>query len=152
MVPRPQDCEKLVLHIHEELEYFGVKRTYNLLQSQYWWVGMQTYVQWIVARCQVCDRVCASFNAPTPVLQPLPIIGLGYWWSLDFAGPLPITKRHNKYVLVMTEHFSKWIELMALPHKFSEGATYAFLDWVFSQIGAPEEVLTDQGKEFLGEF
>ena len=41
MVPRPQDHEKLVLHIYEELGHFGVKRTYSLLQSQYWLIGMQ---------------------------------------------------------------------------------------------------------------
>ena len=40
VVPRPQDREKLVFHIYEELEHFGMKRTYNLLQSQYWWIGI----------------------------------------------------------------------------------------------------------------
>jgi hypothetical protein len=113
---------------------------------------MQQQLQAMVARCVVCDRVCASFNAPMPQLQPLPIMGLGYRWSLDFVGPLPITPRHNKYVLVMIEHFSKWIELVALPDKFSEGAAYSFLDRVLSRFGAPAEVLTDQGREFLGEF
>ena len=93
---------------------------------------MQIDVQQIIARCQVCDRIRALFNAPTPILQPLSIMGLGYRWSLNFAGPLPITKRHNKYVLVMIEHFSKWIELVALPDKFSEGAAYAFFDQVLS--------------------
>jgi hypothetical protein len=29
--------------------------------------------------------------------------------------------------LVMIEHFSKWIELVALPDKFSEGALYSFV-------------------------
>jgi transposase InsO family protein len=100
----------------------------------------------------VCDRVRAYFHAPMPQLQPLPIMGLGYRWSLDFAGPLPVIPRHNKYVLVMIEHFSKWIELVALPDKFSEGAAYSFLDRVLSRFGAPTEVLTDQGREFLGEF
>ena len=52
----------------------------------------------------------------------------------------------------MIEHFSKWIELVALLDKFSEGAAYAFLDRVLSRFGAPAEVLTDQGREFLGEF
>jgi hypothetical protein len=105
-----------------------------------------------MARCVVCDHVRASFNAPMPHLQPLPIMGLGYRWSLDFARPLPVTARHNKYGLVMIEHFSKWIELVALPDKFSEGATYSFLDHVLSRFGALAELLTDQGWEFLGEF
>ena len=79
-------------------------------------------------------------------------MGLGYRWSLDFAGPLPLTMRHNRVVLVMVEHFSKWIELVVLLDKGSEGAAIAFLDRVLSHFGAPVEVLTDQGREFLGEF
>jgi len=79
-------------------------------------------------------------------------MGLGYRWSLDFAGPLPLTVRHNKYVLIIVEHFSKWIELVPSPDKSSEGVAYAFLDRVLSHFGAPVEVLTDQGTEFQGEF
>jgi hypothetical protein len=101
----------------------------------------------------VCDRVKgASFNAPTPQLHPLPIMGLGYHWSLDFVGPLPLMVRHNRYVLVMVEHFSKWIELVPSPDKSNEGLAYAFLDRVLSHFGAPAKVLTDQGTEFQGEF
>jgi transposase-like protein len=79
-------------------------------------------------------------------------MGLVYWWSLDFAGPLPVISHHNRYTLVIVEHFSKWIELVALPDKCSEGVTYAFLDRMLSQFGAPAEVLTDQGTEFKGNF
>jgi hypothetical protein len=70
-------------------------------------------------------------------------MGLGYRWSLDIAGPFPVIPRHYKYVLVMIEHFSKWIELVALLDKFNEGAAYSFLDHVLSRFGAPAEVLTD---------
>jgi hypothetical protein len=152
VVPAPEERVKLIKHAHEDLGHFGVRRTYSLLQIHYWWRGMQQQVQAMVARCVVCDRVRASFNAPMPQLQPLPIMGLGYRWSLDFVGPLPVTPRHNKYVLVMIEHFSKWIELVALPDKFNEGAAYSFLDRVLSRFGALAELLTDQGREFLGEF
>ncbi len=65
-------------HAHEELGHFGIKRTYSLLLGQYWWCGMHTDVQRLVSHCMVCDRVGASFNAPTPQLHPLPIMGLGY--------------------------------------------------------------------------
>jgi transposase-like protein len=60
------------------------------------------------------------------------------------AGVAPIREFGHKYVLVMIEHFSKWIELVALPDKFSEGVAYSFLDRVLSRFGAPAEVLTDQ--------
>jgi hypothetical protein len=70
-------------------------------------------------------------------------MGLGYHWSLDFAGPLPLTIWHNKYVLVMVEHFCKWVELVSSPDKFSKGVVCAFLDRVLSHFGAPAEVLTN---------
>ncbi|OAE21422.1 hypothetical protein AXG93_3954s1120 [Marchantia polymorpha subsp. ruderalis] len=59
-----------------------------------------------------------------------------YSLHLDFAKPLPLTVRHHRYVLVMVKHFSKWIELVALPDKASEEVAYAFLDSVLSHFGA----------------
>jgi hypothetical protein len=79
-------------------------------------------------------------------------MGLGYRWSLDFARPLPLTVRHNKYVLVMVERFSKWIELVPSLNKSSKGVAYAFFDRVLNHFGAPSKALTDQSMEFQGEF
>jgi hypothetical protein len=79
-------------------------------------------------------------------------MGLGYRWSLDFARPLPLTIWHNRYVLVMVEHFSKWIELVSSFDKSNKGVVYAFLDMVLSHFGALAKVLTDQVTKFQGEF
>jgi hypothetical protein len=109
---------------------------------------MHTNVQRLVSHYMICNKVRASFNALTPHLHPLPIMGLGYRWSLEFARPLPLTVWHNRYVLVMVQHFSKWIELVPSPDKSNEGVAYVFLDRVLSHFGAPTEVLTDQGTKF----
>lgn len=50
-------------------------------------------------------------------------------------------------MLVMIEHFSKWMEPVALPNKFNEGATHSFFNQVLSCLRAPAEVLMDQGVE-----
>jgi hypothetical protein len=71
---------------------------------------------------------------------------------LDFANPLNLTPQHNQYVLVMIEHFSKWLELVPLLNRSNERITHAFLDRVFSGFGAPLKVLIDQGTNFRGEF
>ncbi len=148
IVPHLDQRRCIVRHAHEELGHFGVKWTYSLLLGQYCWCGMHTDVQRLMSHCMVCDRVKASFNAPTPQLHPLPIMGLGYRWNLNFVGPLPLTVRHNRSMLVMVEHFSKWIELVPSPNKSSEGVGYAFFDRVLSHFGALAEVLIDQGTEF----
>ena len=54
--------------------------------------------------------------------------------------------------MVMIEHFSKWVEVVAIPTKeFCETAR-VFRQYVLCRYGAPAEVLTDQGTEFRGEF
>ncbi|OAE30677.1 hypothetical protein AXG93_1422s1010 [Marchantia polymorpha subsp. ruderalis] len=88
----------------EQVRVLQLAKRYLLEGSHVLRVWKDGTVQQLVSRCMVCDRVRASFNAPTPELHPLPIMGLGYRWSLDFAGPLPLTTRHHRYVLVMMEH------------------------------------------------
>lgn len=150
ILPRPDQRASLVRQVHEELGHFGVRKTHSMLPSQYWWTSMYQQVATYFSRCEVCDWVRSSFNTLSPQLWPLPIMGLGYRWALDFAGPLVVTSRGAKYVLVMVKHFSKWIEFVALPQNSLELAAATFLIQVLARFGAPAKMLTDQGREFLG--
>jgi hypothetical protein len=49
----------------------------------------------------------------------------------------------------MIEHFSKWLELVPLPNRSSEGAAYAFLDIMFSRFGVPTKVLEGISKIYV---
>ena len=99
-----------------------------------------------------CARVKAGFRESGKELQPLPIRGLGYRWGVELAGPLQRTSVGNAWVFVCIEHFTKWVELLPLPSLSSKDAARTLLDGVLSRYGAPGEVLTDQGREFQGEF
>jgi hypothetical protein len=93
-----------------------------------------------------------SFSSRQLTLSPLPIQGMFYRWSCDLAGELPQTFRGNVYIMIMIEHFSKWVELIALPDKSSHNTNQAFLQQVLSRFGACAKCLIDQGSEFRGEF
>ncbi len=86
------------------------------------------------------------------MLSPLPIQGIFYYWSCDLAKELPQTSRGNVYIMIMIEHFSKWVELVVLPDKSSHSTGQTFLQQVLSRFGACVECLTDQGLEFRREF
>ena len=151
VVPSPKERTNLIRAIHIDVGHFGVYKTYSLLEPTYFWSGMFSQVRREVSSCTICDRVKASFEVKDTTLKPLPIMGLFYRWGVDLC-KLPFkSSSGNKYVVVMIEHFSKWIELVAIPAKKSHH-TAAALRGVLCRYGAPAEVLTDQGEEFQGEF
>ena len=55
-------------------------------------------------------------------------------------------------MLVMVEHFRKWIELVVLSQNFAELGAATFLDHVLARFGASAEVLADQRRELLDVF
>ncbi|GAQ89454.1 putative retrotransposon protein [Klebsormidium nitens] len=144
IVPAPQQRDNLVREIHDFTGHWGEKRTVHLLKRTYWWAGMYKTAQDGVASCQQCDRTKASFSVKMSGMKSLPIMGLGYRWSLDFAGPLLTTRSRKRYCLVIIEHFNKWCQLVALPSKHLGKVAEAFLA-IMTRFGACAEVLTDNG-------
>jgi hypothetical protein len=86
------------------------------------------------------------------MLFPLPLQGILYRRSCDLAGKLPQTSRGNVYIMIMIEHFSKWVEFVALSNKSSHNTNKAFLQQVLSRFGACAKCLTNQRLEFRREF
>ena len=113
---------------------------------------MDETVKRVIQACVPCARTKGGFLVSSTELQPLRLSGVMFQWGIDFAGPLPITSRGNRYVLVCIEHCTKWMELIPLPSKAYVYVASAFLENVISKYGVPGEVLTDQGTEFQGEF
>jgi hypothetical protein len=75
-----------------------------------------------------------------------------YRWSCDLARKLPQTSKGNVYIMIMIEHFPKWVELVTLLDKSSHITSQVVLQQVLSRFRACVKCLTDQGSEFKGEF
>ncbi len=67
-----------------------------------------------------------------------------------FIGPLPVTPKGNKYIVTVTDYFSKWPEAAPLIDKTAIGVAN-FLFKLFCQHGWPEAIISDQGREFVNE-
>ena len=69
---------------------------------------------------------------------------------MDMLGPFPQSEWGNKYILVMVDQFSKWVEIHAIPDISAEQTARCAIDQFFSHFGAPLQIHTDQGKNFDG--
>ena len=151
-VPAPEKRTDIIKSTHDTCGHFGTRRTAHMLRTSYWWKGLDNNVRDCIHECAACARASrATFSKQAGALQPLPIEGMHYRWGVDLA-KMPDSRHGNRYVMVAIEHISKWVDLIPMPSKEATSTSYAFLHNVIGRFGAMAECVTDQGREFLGEF
>ena len=130
--------------------HLGLKKTCHKVSSQFFWTGMKKDVEKWISSCELCDAKklpVTKYKAPlhpiTEAERPFDIIGM------DFVGPLPETESGNKWLLVITDYLTKWVE--AFPTKDAKANTVAkiLIKEIICRHGAPKKLLTDQGRQFV---
>ena len=147
----PTDIRNDILHLaHDDPSagHLGFSRTFDHLQQWFYWPGMREDVQQWLLRCDKCGQ----YRTPTPVVRaPMQTIKVSQpmeLWAMDIMGPLPVTAQGNQYILVMSDHYTKWVEAAPIPNQRAETVAQEFVKEVISRHGVPEKILTDQGGNF----
>ncbi|XP_049410599.1 uncharacterized mitochondrial protein AtMg00750-like [Solanum stenotomum] len=96
--------------------YHGcVRTTAKVLQSGYYWLSLYKDAHQFVKKgtqCQTQGGVSKTQELPfTSILQ----VELFDVWEIDFMGPF-VNSFGNKYILVVIDYVSKWVEAVALPN------------------------------------
>ena len=71
---------------------------------------------------------------------------------IDLFRNMKTSHSGKKYIMCMTDAFSRYAELVAIPDKTADTvATALFKKWLCRH-GLPLEIISDQGKEFCNEI
>ena len=71
-----------------------------------------------VDHCEVCQHMNPKVTTERPQLFPIPVKSPMYHVGIDFVGPIsPTTKNGNRFILTMTDYFTKYGWAKALPSK-----------------------------------
>lgn len=141
---------EIMFHMHDtQLSgHLGAKKTKRkLLQRFYWFQARQDVYQY-VATCDICSsnrKPPKSARAPLGDMRvgaPLDRIGV------DVIGPLPCTESGNRYILVITDHFTKWVEAFPMKDQTASSCARLVVNEVISRFGCPLDLHSDQGRNF----
>lgn len=84
--------------------------------------------------CETCQRQ-TRLKTMAPHLKPIKVVGPWHMVGMDLIGPLKTTPQGNKYILTLTDYFTKFVDFYALPTKSGEAVAKAletfFLRCVF---------------------
>ena len=107
----------------------GIFKTKERIMANYFWPGMDTDVKAHVAACVDCQRMKPYRAQPRAPLVPLPQPSSpNHRVHINHFGPLASSESGKKYILVMTDAFSKYIELASIRLKEAEEAVNALFD------------------------
>ena len=134
----PRDVKDVVLwQLHDQAGHLGIHRTVELVKERFYWPGYESDIENWVHECQQCQQRNPPQPLPQAPLDTIKAIRPFEKLSWDIMDPLPITSRRRKYILVMTDIFSKWVE--AFPLRSTNATTLAtvLVDEVVCRCGVP---------------
>ena len=130
----------------------GAHKMFLTIRRSFFWPGMAADVYETVRRCDSCARNRISENRRTNPLKLFPAKGPLESLAMDILGPMPRTRHGNRFLLVITDRYSKVTKTVPLRVVTALSVARAFCDhWVFSY-GAPVSLLTDNGPQFTAKF
>jgi transposase InsO family protein len=151
VIPETMVRDALIMSHEGFAGHLGINKTFARVNSKFYWPTMTRDTKNFVESCETCSGrksptgMRATLGTMNRATKPFETI------SMDFLGPLPTTINGNTYLLVITDFATRWVE--AFPTRDMKATTVAqiLINEVFCRHSAPENLLSDQGRSFVGE-
>ena len=146
------ECHGSLLGGHD-----GVDKTVQRILGSYWFPSIYTETAFFIDNCSVCQRIRKKEKSSNTFLRPLKQADNVFERvHLDLFGPMktgPATKTDTgkKYVMTITDSFSKFSIFKVIKHKDAETVANCFFDNWVSIFGSPLSIVTDRGTDFKTE-
>lgn len=150
----PKECRREILHGCHDIPtagHMGCFKTFRRLQLKYYWPKMRSDVSKYVSRCAVCQKVKYDQQKPTGLMGQRR--GVDQPWKMvatDLMGPFPRSLRGFKYLLVVTDTFTKYTVLYPLRSATAKIVSKHLEEDVFLVYGVPQYLICDNGSEYIG--
>ena len=90
-------------------------------------------------------------SAPKKNRASLQTVKTGYLMQIvavDILGQLPESEAGNSYILVAGDYVTKWMEAYAIPNEETTTIAKKLVDEMFCRFSPPEQLHSDQGRQF----
>ena len=74
-------------------------------------------------------------------------------WGIDVIGPItPLTSKGHRFILVITDYFSKWAEDIPLKEVKTSNVVNFIKHHVLYRFDVPQRIIHDNGPQFVSHF
>lgn len=148
----PQNLKLFILQSnHDNLMsgHLGASKMISNMRPRYFWPGMTSDIHKYVASCPDCLIAKKPTHPNRPPLNPHHITQKPFETvSMDFLGPLVRTHGNNKYIVVVTDFYSRYSIIWATPSITAPLIAKQFYNNVITKHGCVKYLQTDNGSTF----
>jgi hypothetical protein len=116
-------------------------------QGFYWPMAIKD-VEQIVKTCKACQFAAKHQRRPGAPSQLITSSWPLQRWGMDIVGPLPTAQGNFKFIVVVVEYFTKWIEARPLATITSVSIRKFFWQQIICRFVMPRELTVGNGKQF----
>jgi hypothetical protein len=135
----PKALTQTIIRAHHDdhlASHPGAAKLKDQLALRYFWKGMPEEIAQYTATCLACQR-----RKPRNISMEPPLKSITAEYPFALVGidvqELPLTNNNHKYLLVIVDYFTKWVEAFPIAKLF-------VADFICRH-GVPRAVLSDQG-------
>ncbi|GFU09431.1 protein NYNRIN [Trichonephila clavipes] len=148
----PTHEREKILKLHHDAPtaaHYGADGTFSRISSKYYWTGMRKFIADYVKSCSECIRYKATNQKPAGFLQtPVPTQRFESI-AIDLFGPLQETTEGMKWIFIVADYTTKWVELFPLKQATAKECAMTLLNEVFLRYGVPRRLISDSGTQFV---
>ncbi|CAG2251645.1 unnamed protein product [Mytilus edulis] len=135
-------------HDNKTAAHLGIKKTLARIKENFYWLGVRGDTWSYIAGCSICNKR----KKPIPKRKaPMQVKESGYPMeriAMDILGELPASEKGNKYILVISDYYTKWTESHPMPNMEATTVANILMTEVISRFGVPTIIHSDQGSQF----
>ena len=148
----PKQCRSAALQLAHDVPaagHLGVNKTRTRILHRFYWPGVFKEVADHCRQCEVCQRSADRRDRIRAEMIPMPLIEKPFQRiAMDIVGPLPRSRAGNKYILTICDYATRYPEAIPLPSTEAERIAKELVK-LFARVGIPDEILSDQGTNFM---
>ena len=133
--------------------HLGIRKTSEKITINFYWPGIHGDVARYCHSCGVRQKTVNKGTVPKVSLQSVPVVDVPFKRvAVDIIGPIdPPSEAGHRYMLTLVDYATRYPE-EAVPLKRIDAETVAeALVDIYSRLGIKEEVLSDQGAQFISD-
>jgi hypothetical protein len=143
----PQKMKTKIIKI-AHFSHLGIRKTIDLIQRKYFWKGIVQDVEQFCKQCLQCIEFKSKKIIPN---VPAPMEDINYKseiLAIDLVGPLPRSLKGHHYILTIMDMYSRFANAYPIKKPTSTEIILKLQDH-FSKFGLPNEILSDNGSQFI---